>query len=247
MMDYYGWRARGKPVGVRLNLPMLGYMVPWIREREMQPAEAFGILLGSIKRRWGKYLVTIDDFHPFDPAHLSGRPKPPPGTDLEVVGLYRRREGAELKLDGLDASFIRSSFVHPGMIYLLATPGADGPHRAAIFIQERGEIHGYTNYGEFPFDAAALRKWKPRTQSSRKWIPVTGFVAALIGLGAWFVWLREPPAAAPAPVKAPPVVQQPVPAPARPQAVEPAPKTAERPAPARTKRHKHRVKKRRGR
>src|SRR6476659_8670741 len=117
-MDYYAWRVRGKPVEVRLNLPMLRYMVPWIRDPALHAVEAFGLLLGKIKRRMGRYIVFIDDFEPFDPAKLSGRPHAPRGTELSVVGLYRRHPVETLKLDRLDASFIRSSFTDPGMVYL---------------------------------------------------------------------------------------------------------------------------------
>ncbi len=206
-MDYYVWRVRGKPVEVRLNLPMLRYMVPWIRDPALHSVEAFGLLLGNMKRRWGRYIVSVQDFEPFDPVKLSGRPQAPRGTDLNVVGLYRRRQGEELKLDRLDASFIRSAFTHAGMVYLLVAAAPAGPDRASFFIQEHGDVHGYTNYGEFPFDPEYLSS--PAIDSGRtrrRWIPVAGLAACLFALGSWFLWLRQdstvPPAAPPPPPQA---------------------------------------------
>lgn len=199
-VESYVWRVKRKPVEVRLTLPMLRYMLPWLRERASGTPDALGVLLGRVRRRWtGDLVVVVEDFEPFDPATLRGRPKAPPGTDLHVVGLYRRRPGDELKLDHLDASLIQSSFVHRGMVYLLISASDAGPDRATFFIQERGDVHGYANYGEFPFDAAFLEN--PRLGRKRsppvRWIPVAGLVVSLIALAGWFAWLRQQQSPAP--------------------------------------------------
>jgi hypothetical protein len=193
VVDYYVWGAKGKPVQVRLSLPMTLFMVRWIRDRAAQQPETFGMLLGRVRRGWRGIIVSIDDFEPFDPATLRGSPQPPRGSELKVVGLYRRREGDQLALDQLDASLIQTSFAHPGMVYLLLAPSPGAPDRAAFFIQEHGEVHGYSNYGEFPFDAGFLRR--PALESTRagnwRWIPAAGLVASLLALAGWFYWLRQ--------------------------------------------------------
>lgn len=216
-MNYYTWRVDGKPVEVRVNLPMVGYMAPWLVQRAASHPDCFGILLGSVKRRLRGYIVCIDDFDPFDPARLRGTPRAPADTDLKVVGLFRRRTG-DLRLDHLDASFIETSFTRPWMVYLLIAPSPDGPDRASFFIQEKGEVHGYTSVGEFPLSADRLRE-QPVARSSGlpRWIPVAGLAASLLALAGWFVWLRQgspppPPARAPVEQQAPPpVVAKPAP------------------------------------
>ena len=136
--------------------------------------------------------------------------------------MYRRRAGEELRLDSLDASLIQTAFTHPGMVYLLMAPATEGPDRAAFFIQERGEVHGYANYGDFPFDAEFLQdpSWM-RQPGVSSWIPIPGFGASLLALADWFIWLRQDTTA---PVAAAPAAQQAVvpPAPA-PTAAAPAP------------------------
>lgn len=218
-MNYYAWRVARKPVEVRLSLPMLGYMVPWIHDLSTRQAEQFGLLLGCVKRRWGRLITFIDDFEPFDPAKLRGRPKPPKGTDLTVVGLYRRHENRELKLDQLDASLIQSAFEHPWMVYLAVAPTPDGPDRATFYVQEQGEIHGYAAHSEFPFDAESLAAppgAAPR--KSRNWTLTVSLSASLLALGGWFFWLREdtpppPRATAPTSAPAPAAVSAPAPGP----------------------------------
>lgn len=204
-MEYYVWRVKGKPVQVRLSLPMTQFMVRWIRDRIAQQPESFGMLLGHVRRVLGRSTVFIDDFEPFDPATLRGSPKPPHGSELKVVGLYRRAASDPLTLDQLDASLIQTSFTNPGMVYLLLVPSPAAPDRAAFFIQERGEVHGYTNYGEFPFDVESLRR--PPLDSTptpgRRRILAAGLAASLLALGGWFFWLRPGPAAPPTPSAAP--------------------------------------------
>lgn len=231
-MDHYAWRVRGKPVEVRLNLPMLRYMVPWIRDPALHSTEAFGLLLGRIRRRWGRFIISVEDFEPFDPAKLSGRPHAPRGTELSVVGLYRRRAGDELKLDRLDASFIQSAFTHPGMVYLVVAAAPAGPDRAAFFIQEHGDVHGYANYGEFPFDPEYLSGPVLDRPARWRWIPAAGLAACLLALGYWFMWLQQQPApavsaapphpppqtAAPAPEQAAKAIEEPPGSPSRPTA-----------------------------
>jgi hypothetical protein len=214
--DYYVWHASRKSVFVRLNGVMVRYMAPWVRDPGVHRAEAFGILLGRIRRRWRRTTVTVDDFEPFNPATLHGPPKPPPGAEFDVVGLYRRRlEGEELRLDHMDASLIETSFKRPDLVYLLIAPTDRGPDRATFFIQEDGAIHGYANYGEFPFDADSLAGQQAgRARSPRRWMIASGFAASLLALAGWFVWLRQDvtppaPAAIAVPAETQPVVQQP--------------------------------------
>jgi hypothetical protein len=152
-MQYFVWSSAGKRVTVRLHLKMVGYMVRWIREAP----ECFGMLLGRIRKGWNGLVVTVDDFEPFDIAALSGRPRPPAGTGLPLVGLYRRTMKDDLRLDHVDASLIESSFGHRGMVYLLIAAAVEGPDRASFFTAQDGEVHGYRNEGEFPFDAEFLR------------------------------------------------------------------------------------------
>ena len=170
---------------------MTQVMVRWIHDRAAQEPELFGMLLGHVRRGWGRRIVSVDDFEPFDPSALHGTPKPPHGTELNVVGLYRRRPGDQLRLDPLDASLIQTSFTHPGMVYLLIAPGA--PDRASFFTEERGEVHGYENDGEFPFDAGFLQR--PALDRApvrrRRWIPAAGFVACFLALAGWFFWHRQ--------------------------------------------------------
>ena len=227
-MEYYSWRVRGKPVEVRLSLPMLQFMVPWIHNRAALAPDMYGILLGRSRRGWGRTIVFIDDFEPFDPATLRGAPRAPHGTELKVVGLYRRHNREELRLDQLDASLIQTSFVNRGMVYLLMVPTRDGPDRAAFFIQERGEVHGYSSYAEFPFDADFLREpaLDAAMPKSRRWIPIAGLAACLLALAGWFVWLRQDAAApvAATPAGQPAVVQpSPAPEPAKVKPQEPNP------------------------
>ncbi len=216
-MNYYAWRVEGKPVEVRLNLSTVRSMAPWLIERAMGEPESFGILLGQVKRRWRRRIVWVEDFEPFDPTRLRGAPKAPWGTELEVVGLYRRRAG-DLKLDHLDASFIQTAFTNPAMVYLLISAAAGGPDRASFFVQEHGEVHGYASVGDFPLVADLLpRSDAPVGSKLHRWVPV-GVVASLIALAGWFFWLRRP-TPPPAPVAAPAAsapVQQPPPSVSKP-------------------------------
>jgi hypothetical protein len=217
-MNYYAWRVEGKPVEVRLNLSTVRSMAPWLIERAADEPESFGILLGQVKRRWRRRVVWVEDFEPFDPTRLRGAPKAPWGTELEVVGLYRRRAG-DLKLDHLDASFIQTAFTNPAMVYLLISAAVGGPDRASFFVQEHGEVHGYASVGDFPLAADLL----PRSDASvgsklHRWVPVAGVVASLIALAGWLFWLRRP-TPPPAPVSAPAAsapVQQPAPSVSKP-------------------------------
>lgn len=192
MAEYYKWRQPGRPVEVRFNLATAHYMAAWFHGRHSESVECFGMLLGRIRHKIGGYVVNVEDFEPFDPAKLHGRPKAPPDSGLQVVGIYRRHRCDDPRLDQLDASLIQSSFVHRGMVYLLISP-SEGPDRAALFTQRNGEIHGYLADGEFPFDSDLLRRPKPSLEprSSRPWIPATGFAVSVLALIGWFFWLRQ--------------------------------------------------------
>ncbi len=208
-------------------------MARWLRDHSRQQAELFGMMLGHTSRAWYRSIVYIDDFEPFDPATLRGSPRPPHGSELKVVGLYRRRAGEQLVLDHLDASLIQTSFSHPGMVYLLIAPSDGAPDRAAFFIQEDGEVHGYTNYGEFPFDSEFLRRpgagGSSDSSKLRRWFPLAGLAASLLAFGGWFFWLRQdtsakvPPAAVAAPVAEKEAEVQPAPVPEKPKVAAPKP------------------------
>jgi TonB family protein len=160
-------------------------------------------------------VIAVDDFEPFDepPARLRSDP------ERVVVGLYRGGSGPELRLTEVDASRIEKLFKRPELIYLLVIPQAGAPARAAIFIQERGQIQGFKPYREFPFHAALLKSGEFPTSDRgviRKRRGATVLSLAAITLtGAALVPLTDRDGQAVAPVQAllpapPPPTAQPV-------------------------------------
>ena len=75
-MEYYSWRVRGKPVEVRLNLPMLRYMVPWIRDHRACSRPNPSVCCWDVSGGgWGRFLIMVEDFEPFDPAKPARAPQ----------------------------------------------------------------------------------------------------------------------------------------------------------------------------
>ena len=219
--DSYLWRVEGKAVRVQLSLAVVERLAEEIvgLQRRGEDGTAFGLLLGRSKRERGGRVTLISDYEPINMARLRGKPQPPEGCDGDVVGLYHSRPAADLRLDHLDAALIRSSFDHPGMVYLAIDP-AESP-RAAFFIQEDGDVHGYRPYLEFKFNADALRLSGPVAGFKKKPPPVIAFAAAgTAALAvATAVLFFMPSSGASSAVNAPPA--QSVPQPAAASTVEP--------------------------
>jgi hypothetical protein len=155
--EYYVWSVDGKPVRVHISLSLIERLSAIVIERfritPENPMESAGVLFGRVVQDGHEQVIAVGDFEPFDepPARLQSDPA------RAVVGLYRGGSGPELRLNEVDASRIERLFKRPELIYLLVIPQAGAPARAAIFIQERGQIQGFKPYREFPFHAALLK------------------------------------------------------------------------------------------
>jgi hypothetical protein len=187
---YYAWRAVAKPVEVDLSLAVVDRIQALIAAARGRGEDGvlFGVLLGKSRRDHRKLLTIVHDFEPLNIARLRGTPQAPEGCGLAVVGLYHSRPGAELRLDHIDAALIRPSFKDPAMVYLLIQPERDRASRAAFFIQEQGDVHGYASYLEFPFHSQLLREsgslsyGAPRRNRRVGWI-AAATVTALAAIG----------------------------------------------------------------
>jgi len=155
--DYYVWSVEGKPVRVHISLSVVerlgAEVIEAFRLSPEHPRETGGVLLGRVGQDGREHVLLVDDFEPLEhlPARLA------PIRELTPVGMYRGRAGDDLRLDAEDAEVVAKLFKSPDLMYLLVQPQAGAPPRAAVFIQERGKIHGFAAYREFPFHARLLR------------------------------------------------------------------------------------------
>ncbi len=154
--DYYVWSVEDKPVRVHISLSLVERLgsqaIDAFRVSPERPRETGGVLLGRVMQDGRTRVIFADDFEPLEtlPVRLA------PIRDLTPVGMYRGRAGDDLRLDAEDAEVVGKLFKSADLVYLLVLPQAGAPPRAAIFIQERGRINGYSPYREFPFHAQLL-------------------------------------------------------------------------------------------
>lgn len=174
--SYYRWEEDGKPVAVSLRLSVVERLGLAIREggdTTHRRAEIGGFLLGTVKRLQGQTTVFVEDFEPVACEHAFGESYFLSGDDQRnfaervrrhkakggnaIVGFFRSNTRKEFSLTVEDLGLMERHFSRPSMVLMLVHATAEGALRAGFSIWEQRAIRTTKPYGEFPFEAGALR------------------------------------------------------------------------------------------
>jgi periplasmic protein TonB len=181
--DYFVWSSEERPVSVHLNLRGVNALDAQARATlgtmPRRGIEIGGLLLGRVKNpNPGQYIVSVEQFEPFEIEHLRGLSYILSAADrdtlsqrlrklavgkkgLSVVGFYRSHTRPGLYLDEYDSDLLKTYFADASSVALLVRPVHDGPSTAGFFIWEEGEIYRARTYREFPLKAELLNPQWP--------------------------------------------------------------------------------------
>jgi len=173
---YYRWEVPGKAIVVNLNLGVVDRLGLAIRQEGDAPhrrAEIGGFLLGSVKRNRGVPTVAVEDFEPVACEHAFGPSYFLSGDDqrafaerlrrhkrkgrLSIVGFFRTNTRKEFALTVEDIGLMERHFSKPSMVLLMVHAALGEALRAGFSIWEQRAIQTAKPYGEFRFEASALR------------------------------------------------------------------------------------------
>ena len=153
---YYVWSFPGCPIKVRLSLELVREWQTAVEDCRAAPNQE-GVLLGSTVE--GATEIT---------AHAPIRPGGLPaasGSD-SVVGYYRLKPGAGLRLSEEEVSLAKTCFAKPHQVVLAIEPSTAGSATAAFFFWDRGRMNADFCFLEFPLNAAVLEAAENESQAT---------------------------------------------------------------------------------